>query len=501
MKRAVIFYIIIVLLTNASVQADSTGLKNIDTNIIGDWITVDFVKDIGSFDPSQSSTTRELFLKGLSFQSNSTVRYVFKNNTGSPTKWEAGKIHVSPERPALYHIKNIDGCDYLFCEWISGDVTERGMKPSYYVLKKGVLEQKPAEASSGNFRTIKTIQQVDFYDDVRWKDLSSIQNLKNDLVRSLTFNQDTIWPEQSVGTKSIDWVANKIIHSAKNPGLGVHKLHKMGITGKGVNIAIIDQPSYLKHPEFAGKIVEYYDTGCETDESSMHGPAVISLLVGTNCGTAPDARVYYAAAPSWKKDAAYYAKALDWIIDQNKKLSGQDKIRVVSVSAAPSGQGSPFDKNNAMWDSACVRAKAEGIMILDCTDDKSRGYIGRCWLDAGNPENVTKCNPWAPPNKDFTFNPDFICVMAPSSPRTTAEDKDDGGFSYQYCGRGGLSWAIPYAAGVYAMGWQLWPEATPEQLKELLFKSAYTNKDGASFINPPRFINYVKKTRKDKSIL
>ncbi|MHC4552108.1 MAG: S8 family peptidase [Planctomycetota bacterium] len=493
MNRKIIIFMIIPLLTNTIAQAEPTEENGIDTNVTGEWITVDFVKEVDSFNPTQQSVKEKFFLKGLSFQSNFSVRYVLENNTGSPIQWEPGKIHVSPERPALYHIKNIDDCDYLFCEWISGDVTERGMKPSYYVLKKGALEHKPTGVPSGNFRVIKTIEQVDPYDDVRWKDLSGIQNLKNDLVRSLTFNQDTIWPEQSVGTKSIDWVANKILDSSMNPGLGVHKLHQMGITGKGVNVAIIDQPSYLKHPEFAGKIVEYYDTGCETDESSMHGPAVISLLVGTNCGTAPGARVYYAAAPSWKKDAAYYAKALDWIIEKNKKLSGPDKIRVVSVSAAPSGQGSPFDKNNAMWDSACARATAEGIMILDCTDDKSRGYIGRCWFDVGNSENVTKCNPWGPPNKDFTVNPDFVCIMAPSSPRTTAEDKDDGGFSYQYCGRGGLSWAIPYAAGVYAMGWQLWPEATPDQLKELLFKSAYTNKDGASFINPSRFIKLVQK--------
>ncbi|MHC4288274.1 MAG: hypothetical protein ACYSSJ_08250, partial [Planctomycetota bacterium] len=70
-----------------------------------------------------------------------------------------------------------------------------------------------------------------------------------------------------------------------------------------------------------------------------------------------------------------------------------------------------------------------------------------------------------------------------------------------YWGEGGLSWAIPYAVGVLAMGWQIWPEATADQMKELLLKSAYTNKDGAKIINPPRFINYVKKTQKDKSVL
>ena len=39
-------------------------------------------------------------------------------------------------RPAGYEIRNIEGKDYLFYEWISGDVTIRGMKPCYYVLRK-----------------------------------------------------------------------------------------------------------------------------------------------------------------------------------------------------------------------------------------------------------------------------------------------------------------------------------------------------------------------------
>ncbi|MGA2094425.1 MAG: S8 family serine peptidase, partial [Sedimentisphaerales bacterium] len=131
--------------------------------------------------------------------------------------------------------------------------------------------------------------------------------------------------------KNID--PNGIMDKAMNPGLGVHKLHQQGITGKGVNVAIIDQPLYRNHPEFAGKIVEYFDAGCKS-EASMHGPAVASLLAGTNCGTAPDANVFYAAAPSWTKDTAYQAKALDWIVEQNAKLPAGQKIRVVSVSAA-----------------------------------------------------------------------------------------------------------------------------------------------------------------------
>ncbi|MHC4559586.1 MAG: S8 family serine peptidase [Planctomycetota bacterium] len=335
----------------------------------------------------------------------------------------------------------------------------------------------------------KPIESVNEYGDVRWKDLSKLDlSTRKRLIPTLTFNRKTVWPEQAKMPPGSD--PNKILTDALNPGLGVRKLHQQGITGKGVNVAIIDQPTYLVHPEFAGKIVAYHDTGCETDESSMHGPLVASLLVGTNCGTAPGARVYYAAAPSWKTDAAYYAKGLDWIIAQNEKLPEGEKIRVVSVSASPNQSSWA---NRQMWDRACARAQADGIMVLDCTDDSHRGFIGRCWYNARAPESVARCNPWAPPNREFRFNPADIGILVPSSPRTAAEDGDVPG--YQYAGRGGLSRAIPYCAGVLAMGWQVNPELSPEQMRELLFQSAYTKRNGAKIINPKTFIRLLRRAK------
>jgi hypothetical protein len=331
---------------------------------------------------------------------------------------------------------------------------------------------------------VKPIESVNEFDDVRSKDLSKLDlSSRKGLIATLKFNQRTVWPEQAKMPPGSN--PNKILSDAMNPGLGVRELHQQGITGKGVNVAIIDQPLFLDHPEFAGKIVAYYDTGCDTDECSMHGPAVASLLVGTNCGTAPDAKVYYAAAPSWKGDTAYEAKALNWIIKQNKKLPASEKIRVVSVSAAPSSPN-VRDKNQHMWDRACARAEEDGIMVLDCTNSH-RGFISRCWYAARDPENVTKCNPGSPPNRRFQLDPTDIGFFVPSSLRTTAEESDEGECSYIYWGRGGLSWAIPYCAGVLAMGWQIRPDLTPAQMKDLLFASAYVHESGAT-INTYRHI-------------
>lgn len=129
------------------------------------------------------------------------------------------------------------------------------------------------------------------------------------------FLMQTVWPSKM--PRGCD--PAKILENAKNPGLGVRELHKQGITGKGVNVAIIDQPLYQDHPEFAGKIKMYRDFDCKS-ESSMNGPAVASLLVGNSTGTAPGANLYYAAAPSWLTDAGYYAMALDWIVEETRAI-------------------------------------------------------------------------------------------------------------------------------------------------------------------------------------
>jgi len=395
---------------------------------------------------------------------------------GSQNKFKDGVLY-----------KDIDGRKG-YCYYARSDRGMRMFFTNYKVTALYVTANSKVANKGSSFQDTRPIESVKEFDDVRWKDMSKLDlSGRRNLIATLRFNQKTVWPEQAKMPPGGD--PNKILTDAMNPGLGVRKLHQQGITGKGVNVAIIDQPTYLVHPEFAGKIVTYYDTGCETDESSMHGPAVASLLVGTNCGTAPGARVYYAAAPSWKRDAAYYAKGLDWIIAQNKKLPAGEKIRVVSVSASPN---QPSWANRQMWDKACDRAKADGIMVLDCTNDNHRGFVGKCWYNARVPESVAQCNPWDPPNREFRFNPNGIGILVPSAPRTTAEEYDKGDCSYQYCGTGGLSWSIPYCAGVLAMGWQIRPDLEHEKMRELLFKSAYTKINGAKIIDPEKFISLVK---------
>jgi serine protease AprX len=325
---------------------------------------------------------------------------------------------------------------------------------------------------------------VEPYQDVRSKNLPNLDvnmRLGEALIETLYFDQSTVWSDQDQP------LAENILKLGMNPGMGVRDLHAAGITGKGVTVAIIDQPLVEDHPEFKGKIVKYYDVGTNiaSNIGSMHGPAVTSLLVGENIGTAPDAKVYFVAAPSWSRDAQFYANAIDWIIAENKKLPAEGKIRLVSVSAAPSGVWTPFTKNNAAWDQAYQRATEAGILVLDATFEN--GKTSLCHYDLNDPDNIAKCIPeWLGPSNDRIFIPDR---------RTTATEwpEEAHKFTYQYSGNpGAYSWTIPYLAGVLAMGWQVNPDLTSAQLLDMLYATAYVTEQKSNIINPRAFIDRVR---------
>ncbi len=327
------------------------------------------------------------------------------------------------------------------------------------------------------------------YADVRSMNMSQFI-LSEARIKTYWFSSRSQWSAQAAP------IAQNVLERGKNPGLGVRALHQQGLTGKGITVAIIDQnlaqdsKGIFDHPEYAGKIQKYKDFGTDQglDQGSMHGPAVASLLVGETTGTAPGARLYFAAVPSWKQDAQFYADALNWLGDENASLPADQKIRVVSVSAAPSGPGSPFNKNNAAWDQAYQRATQAGMLVLDCTQDK--GQTAACYYDLADPENVAKCIPGFPGLSSQQNSARRI--LAPTSLRSQAEEYQFGQAAYQFTGRGGLSWSVPYLAGVLAMGWQIRPDLNGLQMMDLIFQSAY-DQGGPKVINPPAFISAVKK--------
>jgi serine protease AprX len=250
---------------------------------------------------------------------------------------------------------------------------------------------------------------------------------------------------------------------------------------------MIDEPLGGWHSEIHHRIVSYHNA-IHSGPASRQGAALASLLMGRECGVAPEARLYYVAVPANTIDADFYTEALNWIIQLNASLPSTNRIRVVSVSAQPLGAGSLFGGDVALWDATCQRAEQAGILVLDATS--SRCFVQPCRYNPDDPENPAQCQRLSP-LKPCDGQP-ARWLLVPACPRTAAEELPDRRSDYQYRGQGDVNWAIPYCAGVLALGWQVRSDLDAIQMKALLFESAFQLPDGSRVINPPEFIRRVR---------
>lgn len=337
---------------------------------------------------------------------------------------------------------------------------------------------------------LRPVTTLSPHDDVRWVSLRKLDLTdRTEALPTLVFNLRTRWPSPDRRPPGFD--PGRMLTNAMNPGLGVRDLHRQGITGRGVSVAIIDFNVIGHHPEYAERLATIHRLeGVRPKDASMHGPAVLSLLAGRNCGTAPEARVFFVATTDPGGDAAEQAKALDWILAQNRQLPSEERIRVVSISSAPSGPALYPFRNGALYDAACDRAEQAGILVIDAT--VGRGFIGPCTLDPADPEDPGRCRPVQARGRTHYFAGRILC---PTSPRTTAEEYGPGFFGYQYCGlqretreAAGSSWSMPYAAGVAALGWQLRPELSPAEMRDLLRSTARVLPTGERIIDPTALV-------------
>ncbi len=107
----------------------------LDETVVGDWVSVDFVYgDPSEYDPSKTKSGIQLFLRSLTFNDDGTV--IEQMSQTGTTKWTCGLVYLN-NMISSYELWNIEGEEYLFYEWKSGDYSFRGQTDCpYYVLKR-----------------------------------------------------------------------------------------------------------------------------------------------------------------------------------------------------------------------------------------------------------------------------------------------------------------------------------------------------------------------------
>ncbi|MCL2700160.1 MAG: hypothetical protein FWE88_00540 [Phycisphaerae bacterium] len=110
-----------------------------DPEVVGVWKAVDFTDSPNAYAPSLGREQKEedLVFAGLVFDSDGTVLWRLTGGGSRRTAWSRGLVESlqSPgyPDPAHYERRTVDGQEYLFVEFISGNVVLFGVVPKWYV--------------------------------------------------------------------------------------------------------------------------------------------------------------------------------------------------------------------------------------------------------------------------------------------------------------------------------------------------------------------------------
>ena len=293
--------------------------------------------------------------------------------------------------------------------------------------------------------------------DIRSCDLSSLDLMDRleDLMYA-DFDTRTIWPSLLPNGFDIE----HIMELGKNPGLGLRDIHKQGINGAGVGIAVIDQALLVDHVEYKDQLRLYEEIHWgKGSAASMHGPAVASIAVGRNVGVAPAADLYFIAEWHARSKAGGgfafeltpLAHAIDRIVEINRSLPQERGIRVISMSLGINPRMDAFD----LVKEAISKAEKAGIYTVYVGSERFMG-LGR--KPFANPDEITSYGPGLFWKKSGTGNASSL--MVPMDSRCTAAP--NGESDYAFYRSGGMSWTVPWVAGLYALACQVKPDITPQ---------------------------------------
>lgn len=332
----------------------------------------------------------------------------------------------------------------------------------------------------------ETGERISPYEDVRSKNLQNRNFRANpDSVWTLTFDTATRWPDPK--NLPPDFDPKKVLEWGKSPGLGVSRVHQAGVTGKGVAVAIIDQALSNEHEELAGIRLVYMrgETSSDFDEqTSMHGPAVASVLAGLHIGVAPGVTLYYWPISSKSRDQGQFADALSGVVRQNQQIPPEQRIRAVSISTAPDLK----QQGGADFAASIVEAEAAGILVVTVEQPfqlmpiTSRPYFDKD--NAASWERAGWVQGYSPAGR----------LLVPTSGRTLATGVPNSRNAYAYYQDGGLSWAVPYVVGTLALGWQVDPNL-PNDLAIQYIMDSGTGYMSGKIISPYQYVERVRLAR------
>ena len=248
---------------------------------------------------------------------------------------------------------------------------------------------------------------------------------------------------------------------------GLDRARAKGYTGEGVTIAMIDGPVDTSVPELKGAKITAKETCTITSSNGSwtHGTGVASILVSDVYGVAPGSSLLtYKIAFGNQDDqrsedcfggAGYVGKAeLVQVLNQ----AMNDGAQIINLSA------SSDDGNDQMkW--TVARAMSSGVILVTAAGNNATD------------EDLTSLSQWSGVIGVTAISTDGTRQDYSSWGEGVVTTSIGGPFSLRDLASGevqqrsGTSFSAPVVTGVLALAKQRWPEATSNQLLQLMVKT------------------------------
>lgn len=417
----------------------------------------------------------------------------------------------------------------------------------YYVIHDSLSRRAQGDLGDIPEAIVRSFRYSDFSGmDLTEMDFSTV----GDEILTYAFSTETKWP--GADRMPPGYRPEDIIARGKDMGLGLSALHEAGITGEGVSAAIIDKPIPKDHEAYRENLryIEVAPGDERMNAPYFQGAGAASILAG-EYGVAPEATLYYFAIPDDSEPYKWLTKAMDMLLDMREEMPEGERIRVVSVSYGIGTYGAGASE----WLEAIARAEEQGVIVVYPGMDGIVFTGAGCppHLDRDDPESYERWS-WVRAKEQvvgklvqtgassfedareelkrlLTSDPDldvleveaihtFLYMIELAALDPSAEYQEylwamvtydldtlcvpvdyltvagiSSPSSYTYYGAGGLGWATPYLAGVLALGLQVDPDVSPDELFSALIETAWTfGYEGVEgrLVNPKGFVEALR---------
>ena len=300
-------------------------------------------------------------------------------------------------------------------------------------------------------------------------DLSQVkfdENISEDALKRVAFSTDTVFPKNSVLQ-----INDKMFEIDPE----IRLLHENGITGDGINVAVIDYGFKIIHNELKDNLVSYINFG--KTQNHFHGTVVSSKFIGKKIGIAPGAKLYFYES-RFVNQIEEVIKSLEDIYEKNKN---GESIRIVSISASLHRQSEKFDE-------IVERLKTQNCYVIDST------LFGKDFTCI-NQDSITGeyyYSKWQEEHVDGFKKKIAIASGGKMIPLNNTKD------GYVYCGESSYSWCIPMFSGLFALALQINPDLTLDEFVDIAKNNKTINDEGMTLFNIKGTFDYIMKMEQTK---